>query len=240
MLGVTVSGGTMNALGLAAANPIRCQRAAVARPYRGSLRSRGLDVDNLEQRFLAKVEKTADCWIWRAYRHEKGYGRIGVGGHVKFAHRIAYELFVGPIPAGLQIDHLCRNRGCVNLAHLEPVTARENCLRGTVFHPDACHRGHPRSAENTYNDPSGIRHCRVCSGSHARPRSRVHPDLTPGQEAVLDLRVDGVRERDVALRLGVSRDTVHSHLWAAKSRLGAPTVGAAIEIYRLLRAKAEA
>lgn len=84
-----------------------------------------------EDRFWAKVDKDADCWEWRGSRNHKGYGlarrRDGKGIQ---AHRLAYELTVGPIPEGLEIDHLCVNRGCVNPSHLEPVTHTENIRRG--------------------------------------------------------------------------------------------------------------
>lgn len=98
-------------------------------------------------RFWAKVEKTETCWLWRAHRLPTGYGQFYFDGQMRYAHRVAYELFVGPIPAGLTIDHLCRVRACVNPDHLEPVTNRENILRGVA--PSAlnarkthCIRGH--------------------------------------------------------------------------------------------------
>src|SRR6266576_3456485 len=84
-----------------------------------------------QQRFWAKVDRrgSEECWPWQANRG-RGYGNVWIAGRMYRAHRVAYELLIGPIPEGLTLDHLCRNRGCVNPAHLEPVTSRENTLRG--------------------------------------------------------------------------------------------------------------
>lgn len=88
-----------------------------------------------EQRFWPKVDKTSTCWLWTgaltlaSNKHVGGYGRFRVGAQMRRAHRYAYELLVGPIPAGLDLDHLCNNRRCVNPAHLEPVTRAVNISR---------------------------------------------------------------------------------------------------------------
>jgi hypothetical protein len=120
-----------------------------------------------EERFLRKVDKQEDgCWEWAASRNQDGYGLFNMEGTSK-AHRASYLLFVGPIPEGLTIDHLCRNRGCVNPEHLEPVTLRENVLRGlTLAAANAakshCYRGHPLYGENLRIDQLGKRVCREC------------------------------------------------------------------------------
>lgn len=124
-----------------------------------------------EQRFWAKVHKGDVCWNWTGAIHH-GYGNFYVGGGranrtTTGAHRFAYELLVGPIPEGLDLDHLCRNRRCVNPDHLEPVTRGENVLRGDGHtarraRRDRCKRGHLYTAESTHINPQGHRICKVC------------------------------------------------------------------------------
>lgn len=107
------------------------------------------------------------CWEWRGH-HDSGYGVLRLGaGHIG-AHRLSYELYIGPIPPDLHIDHLCRNRGCCNPWHLEPVTPGENILRGET--PAArnkakthCLRGHLLEGGNLYINKNNGRCCRACA-----------------------------------------------------------------------------
>lgn len=116
----------------------------------------------LEERFWAKVQRTDSCWVWTGALTHKGYGVFhDYGNRTIQSHCFAYEHFVGSIPGDLEIDHLCRNRACVNPAHLEPVTHRTNILRGTALITH-CPQGHAYDEANTRFDLQGHRLCRTC------------------------------------------------------------------------------
>lgn len=84
-------------------------------------------------RFESKFERGPGCWLWKASKLDGGYGSFHAIDRTRGAHRVAYELYVGPIPPGFQLDHLCRKPACVNPAHLEPVTISENVRRAQKF-----------------------------------------------------------------------------------------------------------
>jgi len=100
------------------------------------------------------------CWIWTAGKNPGGYGTMSVSGRDTLVHRWAYERFIGPVPERLELDHLCCNKSCVNVAHLEPVTHQENTLRG-VRRP-YCKHGHEYTPENAAYHQNGSRYCREC------------------------------------------------------------------------------
>jgi hypothetical protein len=121
------------------------------------------------------------CIFWTGAIRSDGYGQIRVGGRTLFVHRVVWELEKGPIPGGLQLDHVrargCVHRHCANVAHLELVTSRVNTLRGqSVPAVNAakthCAAGHEFDLLNTYWPPGGGRACRICRREHQRDRDR--------------------------------------------------------------------
>jgi hypothetical protein len=123
-------------------------------------------------RFWNKVDATGPCWLWTACTSGNGYGGFQLDGRLQAAHRVAYELLVGPIPEGMQLDHLCRVLICVNPDHLEVVTCRENLMRSPIAPASVnsrrvrCVHGHELSGANLRMS-NGKRQCRACERSHA-------------------------------------------------------------------------
>lgn len=129
----------------------------------------------IADRFWGKVVRIPEsgCWVWLGGCSGDGYGVLMEGNgseKLKYAHRVSYELHVGPVPDGLELDHLCRVRCCVNPDHLQPVTRKVNINRGAVADVHRaryalithCPRGHPYEGENLYLHPNGCRICRTC------------------------------------------------------------------------------
>lgn len=176
------------------------------------------------------VEDESGCWEWNGAHSGTGYGQVRLDGRSQPVHRVVWEMLRGPIPEGLQIDHLCRNRGCCNPDHLEPVSQRVNLLRGisgpainarkthcpkgheydqvakngdrkcsicvaeynrkyrkehsTATKPRVqdrthCPRGHEYTPDNTYVDPRGCRHCRICRKAQSRAWREKHAARQP-------------------------------------------------------------
>ena len=134
--------------------------------------------ENWQERFWSKVDKNCGvwmecmdtpCWEWIASCDSKGYGRFNLDGRHIRAHRISYELAKGEIPSGLDTDHLCRNKQCVNPDHLEAITRSEHLCRRNGG--NCCPNGHPYSLANTYWW-KGKRFCKTCArmGHHRRWR----------------------------------------------------------------------
>lgn len=177
---------------------------------------------SLEQRFWEKVSDGSyeDCWLWTAGRHAAGYGVFNVAnGQPRRAHRVAYELVIGEIPPGLQLDHLCRVRACVNPWHLEPVTNRVNTVRGVGpqlarergLAKSHCVNGHPLSGANVRVNAHGHRICRTCK------REFTRKSLPSPGARVRGPRVAILRQVGYAAELACGHTVVRTNGKGAKS-----------------------
>lgn len=148
----------------------------------------------IEQRLVSHRRITSNgCWEWTGSLHANGYASTGAGkrNKRKYVHRISYELWIGPIAQGMDLDHLCRNRKCFNPAHLEQVTRRENALRGEGPSILArlngakthCKNGNEFTPDNTRIRPTGGRACRACAKSkqaeYRRRAKQMNKNNTP-------------------------------------------------------------
>jgi HNH endonuclease len=128
-------------------------------------------VRSITERLLSKIAfAPSGCWLWTAATNN-GYALLWDNERQKLvkAHRVAYELFIGAIPDGLELDHLCRVRHCVNPEHLEPVTRSENMLRSPLIRRERCSKGHPLTEGNVIYKKDGKRdRCRTCAAAYMR------------------------------------------------------------------------
>lgn len=130
----------------------------------------------LRDKFERLVIRREGCWGWNGGHISKGYTAIFHAGRQLYGHRVSYEIANGPVPEGLEVDHLCGNQGCTNPEHLEAVTHRENITRHFAAAVTHCVNGHEYTPENTYRRKSG-RLCRLCT-LNAQRRKRGAPPLT--------------------------------------------------------------
>lgn len=150
---------------------------------------------SLKERVLQSITKDASgCWLWTKRINANGYGQIMVRHHggakqrSRSAHRVSYEEFVGPIPEGLELDHLCRVRHCVNPSHLEPVTHQEN-LRRSPLHPaqsrpdGVCSNGHTIAEVGLHRAGEGQTTCAACSRDRTRRfRAKIATSPEAGED----------------------------------------------------------
>ena len=166
-------------------------------------------------RLAAKLKRDPQtgCMSWTGSLNHGGYALMILWGRNMPAHRIAYEIAKGPIPDGLVLDHLCRNRACCNPDHLEPVTYRENTLRGDTV-PAAharktrCSDGHELTPDNTGSDARGARFCKACRRKpfpileEIQPRASNKID-TDDLVTIRRLWTEGVRQTEIAKQFGL-------------------------------------
>lgn len=145
----------------------------------------GMHPNDLGHRFATKVEIDANgCWLWTASLNEKGYAQFKAEGRTQRAHKYTWQWVNGPVPLGLELDHTCRVRRCVNPDHLGPVTHRENVIRGDLVATTRrrkaaqthCKHGHEFSSENTLQRRNHlgtlVRRCRMCAQLADQNRNR--------------------------------------------------------------------
>ena len=162
-----------------------CERSCAARGwcdlhYRRWLRNGDLEprriLNDALARFESKVKKGApgECWEWQAGNSSAGYGVFLVNGSMTYSHRFAHQQFIGEIPKGFHVDHLCRNTNCCNPEHLEAVPPKENHRRGIKgVLTTHCPQGHEYTEDNTMVSSKGWRKCRACHRDRERRRKQA-------------------------------------------------------------------
>jgi len=187
-----------------------------------------MDAETFAARFWARVDRgiDADCWEWTGTTRQNGYGCLTREGRNVRAHRVAYELERGPIPDGLVLDHLCRNRACCNPAHLEAVTQQVNILRGVGAgarnaQKTHCDRGHELSGDNLILSRSW-RECRACQKQPRTASERTtrhasgekHPAAKLNYQQAKTLRrlreEEGYSTPRLAREFGIAKSTAYN------------------------------
>lgn len=130
----------------------------------------------LKERFWEKVDILGNCWIWTgATLANGGYGQVRVPGGRAYVHRVTYEWFNGPIPAGMEVDHLCKVRTCVNPDHLQVLSPKDHRTKDLT--KELCKHGHVLSEDTCYLERDGTRKCRACLDRRNRARTTEYRRL---------------------------------------------------------------
>jgi len=136
-------------------------------------------IEKILKRFWDKVETTNSCWNWKGCLNNAGYGMFRVNGKNYSPHRFSFETFIHKIPENMIIDHLCKNRSCVNPAHLDFVTNQENIRRGKNYQSKQthCKRGHEFNAINSRLSIDGKRVCKICRNDNQNKKRKLRGKL---------------------------------------------------------------
>lgn len=213
-------------------------------------RPRRVDVGGPLERFIAKrIVQEDGCWGWKGAVNGSGYSLLVLNGKSIRAHRWSYENWVGPIPEGFHIDHLCRNRYCTNPEHLEAVSHRENLLRGkTIAARNSakthCKNGHEYTEANTKITNEGARSCRACMRmwSAQLSKRRRNGETAPRRPSAIErfierrtIRPDGCWDWTGTINGGgyaafhVGRKIVAAHRWSYEYWIGGIPEGMQID-----------
>ena len=144
--------------------------------YKDPGKDRKYQHGNAQKRFYRFMNKSDGCWLWKGFVGKNGYGQFTENSKTILAHRWSYENSYGKIRKDREIDHLCRNRGCVNPNHLEAVTCKENIRRGETgkWQRDKTHCPSGHSYELAYVRPNGHRSCRICNKERMRKKCQAN------------------------------------------------------------------